>query len=124
MRFDTLTDDLRALLRQVHGRDPESTACVLDSRTMQSTPKSGARAAYDAGKRRKGTKVHLAVDTLGHPLAVHAIAADEQDRAHVAPLPEKVQDVTGAMWNRRTRMRAIPGTMLPRRPPRRALNWW
>ena len=93
--FDTLTDDLRALLRQLHGRDPEPTACVLDSRTLQSTPESGARAGYDAGKRRKGTKVHLAVDTLGHPLAVHASAADEQDRAHVAPLLEKVQDVTG-----------------------------
>ena len=93
--FDTLTDDLRALLRQLHGRDPEPTACVLDSRTLQSTPESGARAGYDAGKRRKGTKVHLAVDTLGHPLAVHTSAADEQDRAHVAPLLEKVQDVTG-----------------------------
>ena len=93
--FDTLTDDLRTLLRQMHGRDPEPTACVLDSRTLQSTPESGARAGYDAGKRRKGTKVHLAVDTLGHPLAVHASAADEQDRAHVTPLLKKVQDVTG-----------------------------
>jgi transposase len=93
--FDGLTDDLRALLRQTHGREPEPTACVLDSRTLQSTPESGARAGFDAGKRSKGTKVHLAVDTLGHPLAVHAIAADEQDRAHVAPLLERVQDVTG-----------------------------
>lgn len=39
--------------------------------------------------------MHLAVDTLGHPLAGHASAADEQDWAHVAPLLEKVQDVTG-----------------------------
>ena len=68
---------------------------MLDSRTLQSTPESGARAGYDAGKRRKGTKGHLAVDTLGHPLTVHASAADEQDRAHVALLLEKVQDVTG-----------------------------
>jgi hypothetical protein len=37
----------------------------------------------------------LAVDTLGHPLALHTSAADEQDRAHVAPLVEQVQDVTG-----------------------------
>ena len=55
----------------------------------------GARAGYDGGKHRKGTTVHLAVYTLGHPLAVHASAADEQDRAHVAPLLEKVQEVTG-----------------------------
>jgi transposase len=93
--FDTLSENVRTLLRELHGRAPEPTACVLDSRTLQSTPESGARAGYDAGKRRKGTKVHLAVDTLGHPLALHTSAADEQDRAHVAPLIEQVQDVTG-----------------------------
>jgi hypothetical protein len=68
---------------------------VLDSRTMQSTPESGVREGYNAGKRRKGTKVHLAVDTLGHQLAVHASAADEQDRAHLASLLGKVQNVNG-----------------------------
>ncbi len=93
--FDALTDDLRALLRQAHGRKSEPTACILDSRTLQSTPESGARAGYDAGKRRKGTKVHLAVDTIGHPLAVQETPADEQDRDQVAPLLEQVQDVTG-----------------------------
>lgn len=93
--FETLSDNLRELLRQLHGREAQPTACILDSRTLQSTPESGARAGYDAGKRRKGTKVHLAVDTMGNPLAVHTSAADEQDRAHVAPLIEKVQDVTG-----------------------------
>ena len=93
--FDTLSDNLRLLLRQLHGRAPEPTACVLDSRTLQSTPESGARAGYDAGKRRKGSKVHMAVDTMGHPLALHVSAADEQDRTHVAQLIEKVQDVTG-----------------------------
>jgi transposase len=93
--FDELTDDLRVLLRQAHGRAAEPTACILDSRTLQSTPESGARAGYDAGKRRKGSKLHLAVDTLGYPLSMHTSAADEQDRAHVAPLLEKVQDVTG-----------------------------
>jgi transposase len=93
--FDALSDDLRELLRRMEERAPDPTACVLDSRTLQSTPESGARAGFDPGKRRKGTKMHLAVDTLGHPLAMHASPADEQDRAHVAPLLDKVQDVTG-----------------------------
>jgi transposase len=93
--FDTLSNDLRALLRQAHGRASEPTAVVLDSRTLQSTPESGARAGFDAGKRRKGTKTHLAVDTLGYPLAMHTSPANEQDRAQVAELAEKVQDVTG-----------------------------
>jgi hypothetical protein len=42
----------------------------MDSRTVQSTPESGARAGYDAAKRRKGSKVRVAVDTLGQLLAV------------------------------------------------------
>jgi hypothetical protein len=53
---------------------------VVDSRTLQSTPESGARAGYDGGKRRKGAKVHAAVDTLGNLRALH-VTANEQDRA-------------------------------------------
>ena len=51
------------------GRKPQPRAAILDSRTLQSTPESGARAGYDGHKRRKGSKVHLAVDTLGQLLA-------------------------------------------------------
>jgi hypothetical protein len=39
---------------------------------MQSTPESGARAAYDGDKTCKGSKIHIAVNTLGHLLARHA----------------------------------------------------
>lgn len=87
--------DLRELLRQTHGKEADPSACILDSRTLQSTPESGARAGCDAAKRRKGTKVHVTVDTLGCPLAVEASPANEQDRDHVAQLTEKVQDETG-----------------------------
>ena len=68
---------------------------ILDSRTLQSTPESGARAGYDGAKRRKGSKVHLAVDTLGHLLALCVTAADEQDRAQVSELAQRVQEETG-----------------------------
>jgi transposase len=44
---------------------------------------------------RKGSKVHAAVDTLGHLLALHVTAADEQDRAPVEQLAEAVQQITG-----------------------------
>jgi transposase len=73
----------------------EPTAADFDSRTIQSTPESGPRAGYDGYKRRKGSKVHAAVDTLGHLLALHVAPADEQDRAQVAVLAEAVQEVTG-----------------------------
>jgi Transposase DDE domain len=68
---------------------------ILDSRMLQSTPESGARAGYDGAKRRKGSKVHAAVDTMGHLLALHVTAADEQDRAQVGVLAEAVQQITG-----------------------------
>jgi hypothetical protein len=50
---------------RVGGRKSQPTAVVIDSRTLQSTPESGARAGYNGAKRRKGSKVHIAVDTLG-----------------------------------------------------------
>ena len=93
--FEALVHDLRVLLRERAGRAAQPTAMVLDSRTLQSTPESGARAGYDGAKRRKGAKVHAAVDTLGHLLALHVTPANEQDRAHVGALAAAVQDVTG-----------------------------
>jgi transposase len=86
---------LRSLLREFAGRKPQPTAMIMDSRTLQSTPESGARAGYDGAKRRKGSKVHAAVDTLGHLLALHVTAASEQDRAQIDRLAEEVQQITG-----------------------------
>ena len=68
---------------------------IFDSRTVQSTPESGARAGWDGAKRKKGAKVHLAVDTLGHLLAIHVTPANAQDRAPVAELAVAVQKATG-----------------------------
>lgn len=93
--FEAMGHDLRALLRWCEGRADDPTAVVLDSRTLQSTPESGARAGYDGHKRRKGSKVHLAVDTLGHLLALRVTPADEQDRAQVGELAAAVQLATG-----------------------------
>jgi len=93
--FETMVDDLRQLLRTAQGRPAEPSAMLLDSRTLQSTPESGHRAGYDGAKRRKGSKVHIAVDTLGHLLAALVTPANEQDRAQVAALAEEVQAITG-----------------------------
>jgi transposase len=93
--FAALAADLRSVLRLAEGREEQPTAVIFDSRTLQSTPESGSRAGYDGAKKRKGNKVHLAVDTLGHLLALSVSAASEQDRAHVAELAEKVQAETG-----------------------------
>lgn len=93
--FASLASDLRAVLRLADGRQEMPTAAIFDSRTLQATVESGSRAGYDGAKRRKSNKVHLAVDTLGHLLALCVSAADEQDRAHVAELAKRVQAETG-----------------------------
>jgi transposase len=93
--FEAMAHDLRAILRMVQDRNTEPTAVILDSRTIQSTPESGARAGFDGHKKRKGSKVHAAVDTLGHLLAIKVTAANEQDRAQVAELAKAVQEATG-----------------------------
>jgi transposase len=93
--FETMAVDLRKLLRWLVGRDMQPTAIILDGRTLQSTPESGARGGYDGYKRRKGSKVHVAVDTLGHLLALKVTAASEQERAQVGELVAAVQARTG-----------------------------
>lgn len=92
--FEQIVHDLRMILRLADTRHPHPTAAILDSRTLQSTPESGARAGYDGAKRRNGSKVHMAVDTLGHFLALHVTAANQQDRDQVEQLCRKVQEVT------------------------------
>ncbi len=87
--------DVQQLLRECASRKGQPTAVAIDNRTLQSTPESGAHAGYDGAKRGKSSKVHIAVDTLSHLLALKVTAADEGDRAQVAALAEQVQEVTG-----------------------------
>jgi transposase len=93
--FEAMVQDLRELLRVAQGRPPQPSAAILDSRTLQSSPESGHRAGYDGAKRKRGSKVHLAVDTLGQLLALRVTAANEQDRAQVGQLAQQVQALTG-----------------------------
>src|SRR5271155_4700500 len=93
--FAAMAKDLREILRILAGRDPQPTAAILDSRTLQSTPESGHRAGYDGAKRKKGSKVHIAVDTLGHLMALTVTPADQGDRSQVDALAQQIQQVTG-----------------------------
>ena len=93
--FQNAAHDLRLLSRVEQSRNGEPSAIIIDSRTLQSTPESGHRAGFDGAKKRRGTKVHLAVDTLGHLLAVLTTPANEQDRAKVKDLCLEVQEATG-----------------------------
>ncbi len=90
--FDHIVHDLR----EAAGRHVQPCAAIFDSRTLQSTPESGTRAGYDGAKRRRGSKVYVAVDTLGHHLlALRVSAADVHDRQQVGQLAAQVQHETG-----------------------------
>ena len=93
--FEAIVADLRALIRLGEGKTVAPTAAIFDSRTLQGSVENGDRGGYDGHKRKKGTKLHLAVDTLGEFLALVVTPANEQDRDQVADLAAKVQAATG-----------------------------
>ena len=121
--FEVLVEDVRSLLREWGGRKGQPTAVVIDSRTLQSTPESGARAGYDGAKRRKGSKVHIAVDTLGHLFALTVTPADQGDREQVAVLAEQVQQVTGGTVEMAYVDQGYTGPMPPKRPNSTVCGW-
>jgi transposase len=93
--FEAMVHDLRVLLREAEGRRADPSAAIFDGRTLRSSPESGSRAGYDGHKKTKGSKVHMAVDTLGHLLAALVTPANEQERDQVAALTDAVQEATG-----------------------------
>lgn len=93
--FEAIVADLRALIRLGEGKSVDPTAAIFDSRTLQGSVENGDRGGYDGAKKRKGSKLHLAVDTLGEFLALVVTPADEGDRAQVEELAAAVQDATG-----------------------------
>jgi transposase len=78
--WDRVHDVLRDQVRIADGRDPQPSAAVLDSQSVRSS-EGGEQIGYDAGKRVRGRKRHLLVDTLGLVLRVVVHSASVQDRA-------------------------------------------
>ena len=93
--FEHRMANVRALAPVLAGRQAEPTAVLLDARTGQRTPESGARAGYDGAKRRQGSKGPVAVDTVGQLLAAVVTPATEPDRAQGDALGQRVPPGTG-----------------------------
>jgi hypothetical protein len=94
--FEALVQDARLLLRVLKGRSPQPSAVMLDARVLQSTPESGSRAGSSGAKRHNGSKAHLAVDPLGHLLALTVTPASDDERTQVEALAAQVQQVQAA----------------------------
>lgn len=91
--FEEIVHTLRSMVRVVDNRDIDPSVVIIDSRTLQSTPESGERAGYDGYKRKNGSKVHIAVDTLGNLLNLVVTPANEPEREQVDELLAGTQAV-------------------------------
>ena len=92
--FGTMGEDLRLLLREFAVRNGQPSSMILDSWTLQSRRSQGHGPATMGpnGARIEGTRGR---GHIGHLLALHVTAADEQDRGQVEKLAEQVQQITG-----------------------------
>ena len=89
--FITLNDGLRREVRRQAGRETEPSAAIIDSQSVKTDEQADSR-GFDAGKKIKGRKRHILVDTLGLLLIVVVLTAEIQDRDGAKILFSKIKE--------------------------------
>ena len=88
--WESLRHHLVVVLREGAGREASPTAAVIDTQSVK-TAESGGPRGWDAAKRLKGRKRHVAVDTDGLLLGVLVHAADIRDADGLDGLLKRVR---------------------------------
>ena len=76
--WESIRHHIVVLLREGAGREASPTAAVVDTQSVRTGPQRGPR-GYDAGKKVKGRKRVVMVDTEGAPLGIRVVPADAHD---------------------------------------------
>jgi putative transposase len=88
--FELIHESLVEKTRLKHGKKEQPTVGIIDAQSVKSTLVSSEDKGFDAGKKIKGIKRHIIVDTLGLVLAVVIQGASVQDRDGAIPVISKL----------------------------------
>jgi putative transposase len=103
--FEMLHEFLVEKVRVANGKSEEPTAGIIDAQSVKNTLVSSEDKGFDAGKKIKGIKRHILVDTLGLVLAVVIQSASVQDRDGAISVIEKMKE----NWKKITKIFADGG---------------